>query len=257
MKKRIIPILMLFENKLVITINFKKIIYIGDPINAVKIFNNFKADELIILDIGFRFNKPTDERIIFSMFDEAYMPVSFGGGVGILRNPQEIIKSGAERLILNSQLLLNEPYIYSLINKFGSQSIVGSIDLYFDSYKKEYCLHSAHTNKGSSFKEIISKIDKFNLGELIINFVENDGTFGGLRNDFYYEITKLFNTPIVSCGGAKSIQDMVQSIKLGRCNASAAGALFVFRNNNLNSVMINYPNQEELIAAFKNQQPYD
>ena len=251
MKKRIIPVLLLFDNKLVVTINFKKIIYIGDPINAVKIFNNFKVDELIILDIGFRYSKPTDDKTIFSMFDEAYMPVSFGGGIGVFRNPQEIIKSGAERLLLNSQLLLDNSYIYSLVNNFGSQSIVGSIDLYFDNNKKEYCLYGPNINKGSSFKELIDKIDKLNLGELIINFVENDGTFQGLRINFYQEITKLFNTPIVSCGGANSIQDMVQSIKLGNCNAAAAGALFVFKNNDLNSVMINYPKQGELVKAFK------
>jgi len=251
MKKRIIPILLLFENKLIITINFTQKIYIGDPINAVRIFNSLKADELIILDIGSRINKPSDDKIIFAMFDEAFMPISFGGGIGQARNPIEILKSGAERLIINSQFFLNDLDILSLSKILGSQSLVGSIDLYFDNHKNEYCLYSPHLSKGVSYKEIINKINKLNIGELMINFVDKDGTFSGLNINFFNEIKKYTNIPIIACGGASSLDDMILSIKFGNCNAAAAGALFVLKKNDINSVMINYPSQAELTNAFK------
>ena len=251
MRKRIIPVLSLYDNKLVVTINFNKRIYIGDPINAVKILNHFKADELIILDIGARQNKPTNMKIIESMFDEAYMPVSFGGGIENIHNPNKIIKSGAERIIINSQLVSNNINLEKLVDSFGAQSIVGSIDLYFDSIIKDYFIFSPLLQKKIIYTKLLHKLEKLNIGELIINFIENDGTFKGLNLNFYKKINNAINIPVISCGGASSIKDMVNSINLSNCNAAAAAALFAFRNNNYDSIMINYPNQNLLNKAFK------
>ena len=247
---RIIPVLLLKNGGLVKTVNFSKPKYVGDPINAVRIFNEKEVDELVFLDITATLeNRDPNFKMIEEIASECFMPLSYGGGVNNLFQVQKIFSLGIEKIIFNSIIYTNPDLITEVSNIFGNQSVVVSIDVrktFFGKY--EVYSHSGTKKVNESLASIIKKIQSLGVGELIINSIDLDGTLKGYDLDLIKLISSSLNIPVVALGGASSLTDFKFAIQCG-ASAVAAGSFFIFHGKH-KAVLISYPNLGEINTIF-------
>mgnify|MGYP001189682125 CR=1 FL=1 len=245
-RKRIIPVLLVKGNSLVKTINFKNENYIGDPVNTVKIFNEKEVDELMVLDIGAsRGEYKINFELVEEMASEAFMPVSYGGAIKTVQEIKRVIRSGIEKVVINSSNYSNLDLIKDASEFFGSQAIIGGIDVYKNFFRKYSLAYESGRKKVK--KDImthISDLVKFGIGELLVNSIERDGTMSGFDIDLLQKISGQFNIPVIACGGAGSIAHLDEALSMGGASAVAAGSLFVYYGRH-KAVLINYPTAKE------------
>jgi len=244
LEPRLIPVLLLNNRKLVKTINFKEEIYIGDPINAVKLFNEKNVDELMVVDIYATINNATPNfELLENMITEAYMPVTIGGGVNSIAIAEELIKIGSEKIVLQNQFLSeNYDMINSLADTIGAQSVVISID--YIKRDDSYLVYSKNSNKsGQDLFKIINKLKNIDFGELYINNVTNDGLKSGQDYTLIENVSKLITQPLISGGGLSSADDYKKSILSGA--SAVAGSSFFLLKGALNGVLITYPTLDQ------------
>lgn len=246
-RPRIIPVLLLRNQGLVKSIQFKNHRYIGDPINAVKLFNDLGADELAFLDIlANRENRTISLEFVKRVGDEANMPFSVGGGIKSLKEIQSILRCGAEKVILNTIAAENPDFITEASNEFGSSTIVVSIDVKKTFWGKEssYIYSGA---KATSLDPVLhaKRMEENGAGEIIINSIERDGTMNGYDISLVKRISESVRIPVVALGGAGNLSHMKVALDDGLASAMAAGSLFVYHGPR-NAVLINYPTKEEL-----------
>lgn len=249
---RIIPVLLLKGKGLVKTVKFKEPKYLGDPINAVKIFNDLKADELIFLDItASKENRCISTELVKDIGDEAFMPFGVGGGISNINQIEEILKSGAEKVILNTQAILNPRLIEEASKIFGNQSIVVCLDVKKTLFGKyEIFIKSGTENtKKNPFNAAI-ELQNLGVGEIIINSIDNDGLMRGYDVKLVQNLVNLVSVPVVACGGAGCIEHLAQGFREGNAHALAAGSMFVFHGPR-KAVLINYPSKSELKQLFE------
>lgn len=245
---RVIPVLTLQNEKLVKTIRFKNPNYIGDPINAVKIFNEKEVDEIVILDITATKEKRTPNyKKIEEIAEEAFMPFAYGGGINSLTQIEKLFKLGIEKVVINSALSTNLNLITQAANIFGSQSIVASIDVKKDWLGKQ----QAYTVSGSKkvktpLLAFVQQIEESGAGELFINSIDLDGTFSGYDYSLISKISEVSSLPLVICGGAKQASDFLTAVQHG-ASAVAASSMFVYQGAQ-KGILISYPSQEKLVA---------
>ena len=244
---RVIPVLTLQNEKLVKTVRFKNPTYIGDPINAVKIFNEKEVDEIVILDITASKEKREPNYIkIEEIASEAFMPFAYGGGVKSLAQIEKLFKLGIEKVVLNSVLEENIGLVTEAAKIFGSQSIIASIDVKKNIFGKSNAYKiSGSTKINYSIDDYVNKLEDAGVGEFFINSIDKDGTYSGYDLSLINQVSSKINLPIVACGGASSINDFLPVIQSG-ASAVAAGSLFVYTGST-RGILINYPKQEELI----------
>lgn len=246
---RVIPILLIQNGGLVKSVKFKNHSYIGDPINAVKIFNEKEVDEIVILDISATKEKRVPNIAqISEIAGEAFMPLSYGGGITTLEQVKKILYEGAEKVILNASAFKNLDLITQISEQFGSQSAVVSIDVKKDwlgNYK--VYLQNGSKKTGMSPVEFAKRAEQAGAGELILMAIDRDGTYQGFDIDLVKQVSEAVAIPVVACGGASHIDDFVNVINTGGASAVAAGSLFVYASEQ-RGVMINYPKQEILIT---------
>ena len=246
-RPRIIPVLLLQGNALVKSKGFKDFRYIGDPINAVKVFNDLKADELVFLDIEATKEKRTiSTELVSQVGEEANMPFAVGGGIKNLDEIQNIIAKGAEKVIINTCAVENPKFIREASDNFGSSTIVVCIDV----KKKFFSGEVVWRNSGSksskySPKDFAKIIEENGAGEIIIQSIDKDGTMSGYDLDLVKEISTAVAIPVVALGGAGNLEHMVEVYKKGFASALAAGSLFVFQGPN-KGVLINYIEKSDL-----------
>ncbi len=246
-RPRIIPVLLLQGNALVKSKRFKDFRYIGDPINAVKVFNDLKADELVFLDIEATKEKRTiSTELVSQVGEEANMPFAVGGGIKNLDEIQNIIARGAEKVIINTCAVENPKFIREASDNFGSSTIVVCIDV----KKKFFSGEVVWRNSGSksskySPKDFAKIIEENGAGEIIIQSINKDGTMSGYDLDLVKEISTAVAIPVVALGGAGNLEHMVEVYKKGFASALAAGSLFVFQGPN-KGVLINYIEKSDL-----------
>ena len=240
---RIIPILLLKDKGLVKTVNFKNPTYIGDPINALKIFNDKETDELVLLDIdATRQDKKINFDFIRDIVSEAFMPVGYGGGIRTLYDVQQLFSLGVEKVILNTLLIQDKPLIKELVGNYGSQSIVASID-----YKSGLFYKNRPHVKGGSVAikteliEYLKEVEDLGIGEIILQNIDKEGTMSGYDLEMIAKAAKAVCLPIVASGGAGSLTDVKKAIEVG-ASAAAAGSIFVY-NGPHKAVLISYSNQ--------------
>ncbi len=246
-RPRIIPVLLLQGNALVKSKGFKDFRYIGDPINAVKVFNDLKADELVFLDIEATKEKRTiSTELVSQVGEEANMPFAVGGGIKNLDEIQNIIAKGAEKVIINTCAVENPKFIREASDNFGSSTIVVCIDV----KKKFFSGEVVWRNSGSksskySPKDFAKIVEENGAGEIIIQSINKDGTMSGYDLDLVKEISTAVAIPVVALGGAGNLEHMIEAYKKGFASALAAGSLFVFQGPN-KGVLINYIEKSDL-----------
>ena len=244
---RVIPVLLLQNGGLVKTIKFKNPTYIGDPINAVKIFNEKEVDELIFLDIeATKLKKEPDYNKIEEIASECFMPLGYGGGIKNIEQVKRIIGIGVEKVILNSSVISNQKLIGQVAKIYGNQCAVVSVDVKKDMFGKYNC----HTNSGKNkvkqkIKDFVKFVENEGAGEIILTSIDREGTFKGYDIELIKKVSQEVNIPVVANGGASEIQDFTDAIIHGGASAVSAGSFFVYKSQN-RGVLINYPSQKEL-----------
>jgi cyclase len=246
MRIRVIPSLLIHKGGLIKSVQFKSYKYIGDPINAVKIFNEKEVDEIVVLDIdATKENRPPNFEAITEIASEAFMPMAYGGGITTLEEIKKILHSGFEKVILNKSLHSNLSLVTQAANLFGSQSVVASIDIK-KGFLGKYKVYTDNGKNSTKFTpvEFSKMVEQAGAGEILINNIDADGTYKGFDISLIKEIASAVNIPIVAMGGAGNLEDFYKAKQAG-ASAVAAGSMFVFQRPH-QAVLISYPSQKEL-----------
>ena len=255
---RIIPNLLIHNKGLVKTINFKNPKYVGDPINAVKIFNEKSVDELIVTDIDATVNNiEPNYSIIEKLAMECRMPLCYGGGITNVNQAKKIFSLGVEKIAISSAAIKNPTLITQLADSVGSQSVVIVMDIKKNFLGNNYELftHNGTKKTGISPFKFVEEIKELGVGEIVINSIDRDGTMEGYDYKLIDKIRNLTTLPMTILGGAGSLEDIGDLISRYKIIGSGAGSIFVFKGK-YRAVLINYPNDKEkmdLIKKYMNQ----
>lgn len=249
--KRVIPCLLLRSNGLVKTIKFKNPVYVGDPINAVKIFNEKEVDELIFLDIDATRNRTEPSyHIIKNIASECFMPFCYGGGINRLDQIEKIIALGTEKVCINSAAYLQPGLIKEAVEKFGSSTIVVAIDVKKNTFGKYRVYIKGGTMDTKQHPaEYVKRIESLGAGEIFLNSIDRDGTMAGYDLDMIKMISGTVSVPVIVCGGAGNLQHFKEAITIGGASAVSAGSYFVFQGKR-RAVLITYPEYKVIKEIF-------
>lgn len=251
LKTRVIPCLLLKGRGLVKTMRFKSQTYIGDPINAVKIFNDKEVDELAFLDItASKENRGPNISLLKDITSECFMPLAYGGGVTNIDQIKELLRIGVEKVVINTAAHENPDFVREAARKFGSSTIVISVDVKKNIFGKN-CVFISGRNKMSKIPpaEYVKKMEEIGAGELLLNVVDADGMMGGYDISLISQLSHAVSVPLIACGGAGELDDFRKARDAG-ASGVAAGSMFVFQNRN-RAVLINYPSIPELERVFQ------
>lgn len=246
MRLRVIPTLLLHGGRLVKSVKFKDYKYIGDPINAVRIFNEKEVDEIAIVDLdATRESRKPNFSQISEIVSEAFMPVAYGGGITTVDEIQQILSGGVEKVIINKSAITNPKLITQAAIQFGSQSILASIDVR-KKFLRGYFVYTDNGKVNTSFKPelLAKKIEDAGAGEILLNSIDRDGTYDGYDAELIHKVANAVSIPVIAVGGAASISDFKIAYDHG-ASAVAAGSMFVFKRPH-QAVLISYPGRKEL-----------
>jgi imidazole glycerol-phosphate synthase subunit HisF len=252
-RPRIIPSLLLKGQGLVKTIRFEKAKakYIGDPINAVRIFNDLEADELAFLDIiAGNEGRCISVDLVKDIGDEAFMPFAVGGGIRNTDQIRNLLTAGAEKVIINTAAIDNPSLIEEASVLFGNQSIVVSVDVKKNIWGK-YKVFSRCGMKDTGLDPVehIQRMESAGAGEILVNSIDMDGKMEGYDLTLMRQICGKVGIPVIALGGAGTTGDFVKVIKEAGASACAAGSMFVFHGPR-KAVLVNYPDRQELEKLF-------
>lgn len=251
-RPRIIPVLLLKNQGLVKSIAFRNFRYIGDPINAVKIFNDLKADELVFLDIlASKENRTISMNFVKNVGEEANMPFAVGGGIKSIEQIRNITNVGAEKVIINSYAAQNPDFIRKASDTFGSSTIVVCIDVKqsFLGKEKTWIFNGSNSTRYSPV-EFAQLMEEKGAGELIIQSIDRDGSMNGYDIELIKKISEAVNIPVIALGGAGNTIHLKEAYVKGFANGLAAGSMFIYHGQR-RAVLINYPEREQLNLLFK------
>ena len=244
LRPRIIPSLLVHDKGLVKTVKFKNPKYVGDPINAVKIFNEKEVDELAIFDIDATvLGIEPDYGLIEKLANQSRMPICYGGGVKTVEQAQKIFGLGIEKIALSSSVINDPKLISEISERVGSQSVIVVMDI----KKKllggyEIYTHNGKKSAGIDPVSFATKVQEFGAGEIIINSIDQDGMMKGFDMNLISKIREVVNIPVTVLGGAGNINDIKKIIQKHGIIGVAAGSLFVFKGK-YKAVLINYPDK--------------
>ncbi len=246
-RPRIIPVLLLKKRALVKSVRFGRHQYIGDPINAVRIFNDLRADELVFLDIeASKEDRLVSLELVKDIGEEALMPFSVGGGIRSLDDIGQVLAAGAEKVVINTHAGNHPDFIRRAADAFASSSIVVCIDA-----RRKFLRGSRAWVCGGSVStrftplELARIAEDMGAGEIIVQSIERDGTMTGYDTELIRSISTAVKIPVVALGGAGDRKDLEIAYREGRADALAAGSMFVYRDRG-RGVLINYPEKREL-----------
>jgi cyclase len=251
LRTRLIPILLLTDRGLVKTKSFKDPVYLGDSLNAVRIFNIKEVDELLVLGIDrSNQNLQPDYRALDKLASECFMPLGYGGGISNLDHAKKVFNIGIEKIVLQSAALSNPKLINQIAGYSGSQSISISIDAHRNT-AGEYLIRNSKSGKMMSieWEQFIGRLEDEGAGEILITSINNEGSMQGYDLQLISKLRKLTKLPLVANGGAGSIDHFVDAIIAG-ADSVAAGSFFVFYHSR-NSVLITYPDYEAFDSKLK------
>lgn len=250
LRKRIIPCLLLQEDGLVKTIKFKDEKYVGDPINALKIFNEKEVDELVFLDIAAtEKQKEPNYELLSEIASECFMPLAYGGGIYKIEQISKILNLGFEKIIINTAAIKTPSFIKEAADIFGSSTIVIAIDV----KKNLFGNYNVYSKRGSLNTkldpvEYAALVEEMGAGEIIINSIDRDGTMQGYDISIIKKISEKVSIPVIASGGAGNLNHLYDAFTNGKASAVSAGSLFVFHGKH-RAVLINYPSESEFIDS--------
>lgn len=245
--KRIIPVLLFKNDGLVKTVKFKKSNYIGDPINAVKIFNEKEVDEIIILDINAsKNNQGPNFELLNSLASECFMPLTYGGGINSIQHLEKIFTIGVEKASINLSLIKKSFDIKYAIKSFGSSSLVASVNFKRNLFNKYRIYDYSNRKKMKiSILDFLKSIEDIGFGEILVSDVDRDGTFSGLDKDLINIIVDAVDIPVVFNGGASSHMEISNTLNaISGLSGIGAGSAFVYHGIH-KAVLINYTDNNE------------
>lgn len=250
-RPRVIPVLLLKNLGLVKSVKFKDYQYIGDPLNAVKLFNDLRADELVFLDIlATKENRSIDISFVEKLGDECNMPFAVGGGIKTVKEIKSILNAGAEKVIINSAAANDPSFIKNAAAEFGSSTIVVCIDVKKNFFGKELTYIAGGTQStGKGAVEFAKKMEENGAGEIIINSIEKDGLMTGYDLALVKKVSEAVSIPVVACGGAGTLSHMNECVSQSFASAVGAGSMFIYHGPR-KGILINYPSKDELKQSF-------
>jgi cyclase len=253
-RPRIIPVLLLKNEGLIKTIQFGKERYIGDPINAVHVFNGLKADEIVLLDVeATNQNRPISMDLVRKIAEEANMPFSVGGGICTIEQIAERVAAGSEKVILNTIAINNKKFIQEAALQFGSSTLVACMDVKKNWLGKyQVCINRGRKSISGSIVEQAKQLEAAGIGEIIIQSVDRDGMMGGYDLELVKQISASVSIPITALGGASGLPDMKNLLNEVSVNGLAAGSMFIYHGAR-NGILVNYPEKDKMNAFFNSK----
>lgn len=239
------------RGRLVKTVKFANPQYVGDPINAVRIFNDMEVDEIVVLDIGATAEGsgiPFD--LIGEMASECFMPMAYGGGLRSVEEARRVLGLGVEKVVINTAATTDPRLLRRVAEAFGSQSVVASVDV----RKKMFRGYRAYSRSGREpigkpLVEWVQELDRAGAGEILITSIDRDGTMEGYDLDLVRLVSSSVRLPVIAAGGAGSVQDMGDVVAKAGASAAAVGSLAVYQGKN-RAVLINFPTPAQLKAVI-------
>lgn len=250
LRTRVMPCLLLEGDSLVKTVKFKRPCYIGDPINAVRIYNELEVDELIFLDIlSSKDKKAINFEYLEEIAKECFMPFSYGGGVSTFKDAERLFKLGVEKVCINSAIYTNPNLVKEIVTAYGTQSVIAGIDVkknFFGRYKVRSV--SGTNNTGISPVEHAKYCQELGVGEILLNNIDKDGVMDGFDLDLITSVSKSVSIPVVSLGGAGELNDVLLAKNAGS-SAIGLGSMAVYQNKN-KGILINFPDSESICSLL-------
>jgi len=248
---RVIPVLLLKGQGLYKSVKFKDYKYIGDPINAVKIFNDSFADELVFLDVKAALeNRCISKDFVKMVGDEANMPFAVGGGITTVEQIKELVNAGAEKVVLGTVAFENPNFVKQASDYFGSSTIVVCVDVKKKFLgKKQVWVRNGQKSTNTDPVAYAKQMETNGAGEIIIQSIEQDGLMNGYDSELIKSVAMSVNIPVVALGGASTVTDFISATKESYASAVAAGSMFVYHGPR-KAVLINYPSKNELLDLF-------
>ena len=247
LRPRVLPALLLQAGRLVKTVRFRKPRYVGDPINAVRIFNEKEVDELIVIDIdagGAGVSIPL--KLISRIAGECFMPMTYGGGIRTLDQIAEIMAAGVEKVSINRAAVADRGFVARAAKRFGSQSIVVSIDVrrrLFGQY--EIYVDGGRRRTGLEPVSVALELESEGAGEILLTSINQEGTMTGYDVDLVRRVASAVSIPVIACGGAGSIDDVIGVVCDAGAAAAAVGSMAVYQGRN-RGILIGFPTRKQL-----------
>ena len=246
-RTRVIPCLLLRGDGLYKSVKFSDYTYIGDPLNAVRIFNEKECHELVFLDItATREGRGPRFDLVKDIAGECFMPFSYGGGVHTMADIAALLRLGVEKVVLNTVAFENPAFVREAAREYGSSTMVISLDVkknFWGSYR--VCTHGGQKVRDVDPVTQAQKMEECGAGEIFLTSVDRDGTQQGYDLSLIHAVSSAVGVPVVACGGAGKVEDFGAAVHEGGASAVAAGSLFVFYGKR-RAVLINFPSDEEL-----------
>ncbi len=247
LRPRVLPVLLLQGGRLVKTMRFRKPRYVGDPINAVRIFNEKEVDELIVIDIDAgRAGVSIPLKLITRIAGECFMPMTYGGGIRTLDQIAQIMAAGVEKVSINRAAVADRGFVARAAKRFGSQSIVVSIDVrrrLFGQY--EICVDGGRRRAGLEPVSLALELESEGAGEILLTSINQEGTMTGYDVDLVRRVASAVSIPVIACGGAGSIDDVIGVVCDAGAAAAAVGSMAVYQGRN-RGVLIGFPTRKQL-----------
>jgi len=243
---RVIPMLTLRGEGLYRTVAFKKPVYVGDPINAVKLFNDKEVDELIVTDIS---RAPRGSELQYALLEdlatEAFMPMAYAGRLDSIDQAERLFRLGYEKVVMNTATVTNFDLIGQISNRFGAQSCVVSIDVGKPLFgKRQVMIDCGRRRTGLDPIEHVLRCQEAGAGEMLLRSIPSDGTMAGYDLELIAAAAAVVNVPLVAVGGAGTLDHLAAALRAG-AHSVAAGSMFVFQGKH-RGVLINYPQREQI-----------
>lgn len=249
LKHRVIPLLLLRNRGLVKTECFANPRYVGDPVNAIRIFNEKEVDELIVLDIeASRAGREPAYDQVEAFASECFMPLCYGGGISSVEHAHRLFALGVEKVSLQTSALRRPQLIEEIAHRYGSQSVVVSIDVKKTMFGGQRLFAAALKDAPRDWQAALTRAVDAGAGEILINAVDRDGTLKGVDRGLISAAAARCQVPLIACGGVGSLADIRAAVDAG-ANAVAAGAFFVFHGPH-RAVLITYPRYGDLVALL-------
>jgi cyclase len=249
-RKRIIPVILLSGESLVKTTRFSNRVYIGDPCNSVKIFNEFEVDELMVLDINASKNKTEPNfDMLRELASECFMPISYGGGIDSLSIASKVFELGYEKVVVNSSGITDLSLISQLAERFGSQAVTFSLD-----YRKHWghrkfaYIESGSKRVKTDMFELLHQAEARGAGEVLLTSIDREGTWNGLDLDTLRDVAERLSIPVIANGGVGSISDIRAAFEQTSVSSVGVGNLFVYQKKGM-GVLVHVPTEVEYLET--------